>query len=145
MRPSPVTKVTPSRWTRTGPLDRHTPPFLPRGAEQQRHGVRGIGRDAGHAVRAGAFEQGVAAEQRANAVEEAHGANAECGMRSAESSDVPRFVALRTRHSAFRTPLHSRHACTGTTLPGLTRSSGSNTRRRARIAARESGSKMSGM
>src|SRR6185437_1902251 len=42
-------------------------------------------------------------------------------------------------------PCHSRQACTGTTLPGLDRRSGSNTSRTEHIVASESGEKISAM
>ena len=48
-------------------------------------------------------------------------------------------------HRAAGVARHSRQAWTGTTLPGFARSSGSKARRTARMAARVSGSKMSGM
>src|SRR2546430_3063037 len=43
----------------------------------------------------------------------------------------------------FRSCVHSRQACTGTTFPGFTRSSGSNTLRTACIAPSDSASKRS--
>ena len=108
-----------------GALDPDAPPLGAGGAEQQRDGIGRGGRDARHAIAGGSHVDGVVAEQGTDAVEEAHGAS--------------------TPHSTFRTPDHSRHACTGTTFPGFTRSSGSNTWRTARMAARESPSKIIGM
>src|SRR2546422_7842306 len=70
---------------------------------------------------------GVVAEQRADAVDEAHVPNAECGVWNAEST---RELLFRIPNSAFRTPDHSRQAWIGTTFPGFTRSSGSRSEER---------------
>src|SRR4029077_2474803 len=73
------------------------------------------GRDPGRLVPRTAFEDGVRSEEGRNLLDEAHAA------------------------------LHSRQAWIGTTLPGFTRSWGSNTRRTARMAARDWPSKIAGM
>src|ERR1051325_7625995 len=205
-RPSPMTNVTPSRWSRTGPntwrrspalaaapvgellaqqvapdsgfgrggevlgldsgdlveaaggegqvrgrvggepgssaLDAHAPSLFAGGAEQQRHGVGGGRRDAWHAVRGRSELDGFFAQQGADAIEQTHDSNAECGMGNAESTaDRP----FRIPNSALRTPDHSRQAWIGTTFPGFTRSSGSHTCRTARMAASESPSNRSGI
>src|SRR5207249_7091153 len=129
-------------------FDADAPPLLARRAEQQPHGVRRSGSDARYAVGRRGDVHGVVTEQRANAVNEAHTALRFREPRGAApgSAELSWSRAADPGPMARGTqPLHSRHACTGTTFPGLTRSSGSNTRRTARMAASASPSKISGM
>src|ERR1051325_2374156 len=99
-------------------LDAHAPSLFAGGAEQQRHGVGGGRRDAWHAVRGRSELDGFFAQQGADAIEQTHDSNAECGMGNAESTaDRP----FRIPNSALRTPDHSRQAWIGTTFPGFTR------------------------
>src|SRR5438874_2187335 len=98
MRPSPVTNVTPSRWSLIGlqpcsrALDAHPPTLLMRGAEEQGDRIRRSGRDAGDTIRAG-LEHGPFPQQRRYLVENGHGASAiaDCGLRIADSTPAFRF------------------------------------------------------
>src|SRR5438045_1884985 len=115
------------------------------GAEEEGDGIGRSRRDPGNAVLS-RLEYRSFTEKRGDFVEDGHRAGssaiADCGLRIVDWTLPLRF---RNPKSAVRNRLHSRHACTGTTLPGFTRSFGSNTRRTACIAPNDSGSKMSGM
>ena len=100
-------------------LDPDLPALVVRQSAHQRERVGRVRRRAGEP--GGIALHSAGAEQRAQATED----------------DVAHRPAGVARHS--------RQAWTGTTLPGFARSSGSKARRTARMAARVSGSKMSGM
>src|SRR5213080_198406 len=134
---------------RAGALEPDAPSLLAGRAEQQRDRVGGGGRHPRHRIRAACDFHGVVPEQCADSVEEAHAGTSSHEPRgTAPGSAAPslsRSADPGPMARGFAAPDHSRHACTGTTFPGFTRSSGSHTRRTARIAVRDSASKINGI